>query len=122
VQFPLWIVLPVTLLIFCALHWVCLKYQYERGLRSLRASSQYCEKSKQLREAKLAEIDRTKTSVVKRTKKCVLDLVLLSLTGLAAVVRCMYVCRLLHIGRVRMDIDNSRSYLGPRQILQGIKR
>jgi hypothetical protein len=28
---------------------------------------------------------------------------------------CMYVCRLLHIGRIRMDIDNSRGYLGPRQ-------
>jgi hypothetical protein len=26
----------------------------------------------------------------------------------------MYVCRLLHIGRIRMDIDN-RGYLGPRQ-------
>jgi hypothetical protein len=34
----------------------------------------------------------------------------------------MYVCRLLHIGRIRMDIDNSRGYLGPRQNLQGIQR
>jgi hypothetical protein len=32
----------------------------------------------------------------------------------------LYVCRLLHIGRIRMDIDNSRGYLGPRQNLQGI--
>jgi hypothetical protein len=28
----------------------------------------------------------------------------------------------LHIGRIRMDIDNSRGYLGPRQNLQGIQR
>jgi hypothetical protein len=33
----------------------------------------------------------------------------------------MYVCRLLHIGRIRMDIDNP-GYLGPRQNLQGIQR
>jgi hypothetical protein len=28
--------------------------------------------------------------------------------ALAQVAYCMYVCRLLHIGRIRMDIDNSR--------------
>jgi hypothetical protein len=38
-------------------------------------------------------------------------------------IRCyeLYVCRLLHIGRIRMDVDNS-GYLGPRQNLQGIQR
>jgi hypothetical protein len=34
---------------------------------------------------------------------------------------CMYVCRLLHIGRIRMDVT-TQGYLGPRQNLQGIQR
>lgn len=66
---PLWIVLPVVLLLFCALHWVSMRHRYETGLRNLRASSGYRERAKQLREDRLAEVDRKKGGL-KRTKKC----------------------------------------------------
>lgn len=67
----MWIVVPVTLALFCALHWMSMRQSYAHYMRNLRGSSDYKEKKRQLREIKLAERDQAK-GAAKRNKKCAL--------------------------------------------------